>query len=585
MTDTCATQRRRRLFVLLLFACVMLLLMWRAVQLQVLNRDFLQQQGDARSVRIVTDPAHRGMITDRYDNPLAISTPVDSVWADPRDFSATAEQWRQLAHLLKLPEKALKRRLLNHRQREFIYLKRHVRPLLARKVISLGLPGLSLLREYRRYYPAGEIAAHVVGFTNVDDTGQEGMELAFDDWLRGTPGKKRVIKDRLGNIVESIANINMPIAGHPLRLSMDRRLQYLAYRALKAAVLKHGAVSGSALIIDARSGEVLAMVNQPSFNPNRGKKRRGGWYRNRAVTDLLEPGSTIKPFTIAAALEGGQFHPHTMIDTTPGIMRVGRYTVRDVHNYGLIDLTTVIQKSSNVGASKVALSLPAAQLSKMFSEVGFGTSTGSEFPGEAFGRLRDPTRWHKIEQATLAFGYGLAVTPLQLARAYMILANEGIKKPVTFRYMTEAVAGERVMSAETAQAVCTMLEKVVSKNGTGHRARVPGYRVGGKTGTIRKSGVGGYLEDRYLAVFAGMAPMSHPRLVVVVVVDEPRHGKYYGGQVAAPVFAEIMQGALRLLDVTPDDLRSDAGRIAAADPALGLSVTNSPALLVAGDLQ
>jgi len=547
----------RRRLILLTFFLVVVLLMWRTVQLQVFNKDFLQRQGDARSVRVVTVPAHRGIILDRYGSPLAVSTPVDSVWANPREVSASPDQWRRLSRALRIPERQLRRRIQEHSQREFVYLKRHIPPSLGREIAGFGLPGVSLLREYRRYYPTGEIAAHVLGFTNIDDRGQEGIELAFDEWLRGVPGKKRVIKDRLGRVVEDVANISMPVAGRTLNLSLDRRLQYLAYRALKAAVLKQNATAGSVVVVDARTGEILAMVNQPSFNPNRHRKGHGGRFRNRAVTDLLEPGSTIKPFTIAAALESGQFSPDTMLDTTPGVMRVGRYTVRDTHNHGLIDLTTVIQKSSNIGAAKVALALPSDVLWNMYRGVGFGSSSGSEFPGEALGHLAEPWRWHRIEQATLAFGYGISVTSLQLARAYMVLANDGILKPVTFEHLDKRPAGKRVMSAKTARTVCAMLEKVVDRDGTGELARVPGYRVAGKTGTVHKTGASGYLEDHYFSVFAGMAPMSDPRLIVTVVIDDPQNGHYYAGQVAAPVFAEIMQGTLRLLDVMPDALQPD----------------------------
>ncbi len=550
------TPRIRLLAVLGVLGVVAALLAWRATDIQVLHREFLQEQGDARHLRVVTMPAHRGMIVDRNGEPLAISTPVDSVWANPREFLAARAQWPRLMRLLHLDAVTLQRHLTKRVDREFIYLKRAVSPELARQVMALGVPGVSLQREYRRYYPAGEVAAHVLGFTNVDDRGQEGLELAYEDWLRGVPGSKRVIKDRLGRVVENVEGVSEPVPGKDLMLSVDRRLQYLAYRELKEAIKSSGARAGSVVMLDVSTGEVLAMANYPSFNSNNRVKLRGDAYRNRAVTDVFEPGSTIKPFTIAAALEVGNYRPHTMIDTTPGFYRVGRHVVRDIHNYGVIDVSAVLQKSSNIGATKMALATDPKQLWSIFSRVGFGLSTGSGFPGEMTGLLSNYKSWREIERATLAYGYGLSVTPLQLAQAYRVLADDGQLKPISFVRTEVMPSGEQVMRPEIASQVRTMMEAVVNEGGTGTAADVLGYRVGGKTGTVHKSEMGGYAENRYLALFAGLAPISRPRLVMVVMIDEPAGGEYYGGQVAAPVFGKIMAGALRLLDIAPDDMRS-----------------------------
>jgi cell division protein FtsI (penicillin-binding protein 3) len=549
-------QRGRRHIVLLSLFASLLLLVGRAVDLQVLRKDFLQDQGDARYLRVVQVAANRGMITDRNGEPLAISTPVDSVWANPRDAAAAPpRQLVQVARLLDMDVDYLRQRLDDHSGREFVYIKRDVNPDTARRVMELGVPGVSLQREYRRYYPAGEVAAHVIGFTNVDDVGQEGMELTYDRWLRGTPGSKRVIKDRLGRIVEDVESITKPVPGHSLALSIDRRVQYLAYRELKAGVQHYRARSGSAVILDAATGEVLAMVNQPSYNPNsRGDLEQTSHMRNRAVTDVFEPGSTIKAFTIAAALESGGYTPHTLVDTTPGIFRVGHDTIHDARNFGLIDVSTVIQKSSNVGASKIALSMEPKTLWGMFSRVGFGRATGSGFPGEVDGHLSDYWHWNAVEQATMSFGYGISVTPLQLARAYTIFADGGALMPVSFVRVDRPPPGTPLIHPETARQVRAMLESVVSEGGTGTEAHIPGYRVAGKTGTVHKPADGGYAEDRYMAIFVGMVPASHPRLVGVVVVNEPSGDAYYGGQVAAPIFARIMSGAVRLLDIPPDDL-------------------------------
>jgi cell division protein FtsI (penicillin-binding protein 3) len=548
---------------------VTLVLVWRAVDLHVFHKEFLQDQGDARYLRIVPIPAHRGMITDRYGEPLAISTPVDSVWVQPAAFSEAYSDWPKLAKLLKLNLAHLKRTLSQRQDREFVYLKRHISPELAKKVMALELPGVNLQREYHRYYPAGEVTAHVLGFSNIDDRGQEGLELAYDEWLKGVPGSQRVLKDRLGRVVRHVEQLRKPMPGRDLTLSLDRRLQYLAYRELKRAVMQRQARSGSVVILDVQSGEVLAMVNQPSYNPNNRGHYKASQTRNRAVTDLLEPGSTIKPFTVVAALESGQFRPDSMIDTSPGQYRLGNAVIRDSRNYGRISVAKVIQKSSNVGASKIALTLSDEALWKVHARLGFGTVTGSGFPGEAGGLLSHARHWRDIEKATLAFGYGLSVTPLQLARAYSVLGNDGVLKPVSFLRTEGEVEGQRIIAASITRQVRHMLEAVVQDGGTGTRARIAGYKVAGKTGTVKKAVAGGYSEDKYISVFAGLAPASQPRLAMVVTINEPRGDVYYGGEVAAPVFSKVMAGALRMLGIAPDNVTKPAMALAALTPVAG----------------
>jgi cell division protein FtsI (penicillin-binding protein 3) len=532
------------------------LLAARSAQLQLVDHEFLQGQADARHLRVVEVPAHRGMMTDRNGEPLAISTPVQSVWANPKELVAAPADLRRVARLLELKPEQLQRMLGQRKSREFVYLRRHLSPDLAYQVMALGIPGLYLQQEYRRYYPAGEVAAHLVGFSNVDDRGQEGLELAFDDWLSGEPGAKRVVKDGRRNIIENIENIRSARPGKTLVLSIDRRIQYLAYRELKAAVQQHRALSGSMVVLDNRTGEVLAMVNQPAFNPNNRKRLKANKMRNRALTDVFEPGSTMKPFVIAAALESGDYRPASRINTSPGFVQVGVHTIRDKHDYGLLDLTGVLRKSSNVAASKIALALEPEDFWTGLSDAGFGVVTASGFPGEASGYLADFNRWRDIERATLAYGYGLSVTGMQLAQAYSVLANDGYRVPTTLlkRDANSELERQSVFSPMVARAVRKMMESVVAADGTAPLAAVNGYRVAGKTGTAHKSEAGGYAEKRYLSVFAGMAPASDPRLVAVVVVNEPSNGEHYGGKVAAPVFSSVMAGALRLLNIPPDDV-------------------------------
>ena len=544
----------RRWFLLSLYTVCMAGLLFRVVDLQVSSKEFLQDHGDARALRVVKIPAHRGMITDRNGESLAISTPVNSIWAVPRKVMAADAKLDQLAEYLRMDEKELSSMLKDRMGRQFVYLKRHVAPALAEQVMLLDIPGISLQREYRRYYPAGEVTSHVIGFTNIDDSGQEGMELAYDSWLKGSPGSKRVLKDRLGRIIENIESITTPDPGNQLVLAIDRRVQYLAYRELKSAVNHHKARAGTLVMLDVKTGEIIAMVGQPSYNPNNRTGLKSGHYRNRALTDVFEPGSTLKPFTIATALESGLYDLKSTIDTRPGFFKVGDHTIRDHRDYGEIDLATVIKKSSNIGASKIALSLEPLDLWSTLTKVGFGQATGSGFPGEASGFLNPYNNWSEVEQATMSFGYGISTTALQLAQSYMPFATDGMMLPVSFLKVTEPVTANRVFSASVARQVRNMLETVVQKGGTGNRAFVEGYRVAGKTGTVHKTVVGGYSEDRYLSLFAGMAPASNPRLIAVVIIDEPKGDQYYGGLVAAPVFSNVMAGALRLLDIPPDDL-------------------------------
>lgn len=544
----------RRWLVLAMFLCGMVLLSSRAVYLQLLNNNFLKEHGDARSIRVVDIPSHRGVIVDRNGEQLAMSTPVDSIWATPRKVFEDVERFPELAEAMGLTVTELHETLRDRMNRDFIYLKRHANPDLVKKVQELGIRGVATQREYKRYYPAAEVASHIVGFTNIDDQGQEGLELAYDSWLSGKTGKKRVLKDRLNRIVENIESIEPSESGKTLKLSIDRRIQYLAYRELAAAVKYHRAKGGSLVMLDVRTGEVMAMVGQPSYNPNNRKKLRSHFYRNRAVTDVFEPGSTMKPFSVVAGLEAGIYKPHTPINTSPGFLKVGDHTVRDMRNYGDIDVTKVITKSSNVGASKIVLSLEPEKYWDVLSRLGFGQQTGSAFPGESSGLLNPYNTWSDVEMATMSFGYGLSVTPLQLAHAYSVLANGGVLLPVSFLKVEGSVSGKRVLEERITRQVRKMLETVVSTEGTGKRAAIRGYRVIGKTGTVHKSVRGGYSEDRYLSLFAGIAPASQPRFAMVVLIDEPGGGDHYGGVVAAPVFSRVMEGTFRILNIPPDDL-------------------------------
>jgi cell division protein FtsI (penicillin-binding protein 3) len=559
------TARRIKLRVSLVtafFGLVALSLVARAVQLQVFNKDFLNQQADTRHLRTEKISAHRGTITDRNGEPLAISTPVDSVWANPKELAPAVESVPKLARALDIDPQTLMRRITRSMDKEFLYLRRHLSPEKAAEALALKLPGINVQREYRRYYPAGEVAGHLVGFTNIDDVGQEGLELAFNHWLAGESGAKRVLKDRLGRSVENVESIRPPHHGKDLQTSIDLRIQYLAYRTLKSAIQKYNAESGSIVVLDVATGEVLAIVNQPTYNPNDRSQYSAERYRNRAITDIFEPGSSIKPLVVAAALESGEYRPSSIIDTAPGYVTVGLKTIEDSRNLGRISLTTILARSSNVGVTKLAMSLEPDQLWNTMTRFGLGSLTTSGFPGESAGLLTHYNHWRPISQATLAYGYGISVTPLQLAQAYSVLGSDGILRPISLVAMDGPAEGDQILSVDSATAVRRMLEEVVRPGGTGTKAAVTGYRIAGKTGTAWKSAAGGYSKDKYISIFAGLAPASDPQLAAVVVIDEPGGELYYGSDVAAPVFAAIMSESLRLLAVPPDAMPArDPGSI------------------------
>ncbi|TGN38143.1 peptidoglycan D,D-transpeptidase FtsI family protein [Marinobacter confluentis] len=537
--------------VLSVFLLVIAALAWRLVDLHVVDQEFLRQQGDVRTIRVEQIDAHRGVVTDRYGESLAVSTPVQTVWANPSEVSADDPRLTAVARALGLREGEFRARLRKYASREFIYLRRKIQPELARQVMDIGTPGIYSRQEYRRYYPAGEVASHVVGFTNIDEFGQEGVELAYNSWLSGERGKKRVLKDNRGRVIKDLTLIRDAKPGKSLALSIDLRLQYLAYRELKAVVSAHNARGGTLVMLDVDSGEVLAMVNQGSYNPNDRTQLSPDRLRNKAITDLFEPGSTMKPISMAAALESGRYTASSTIDTAPGFRRFGRFTIRDHRNYGVIDLTDVIAKSSNVGISKIATDLGGDVIRDMYARLGLGQPTGIGFPGEAVGVLPAPPKWRPVEEATLSYGYGMSVNALQLAQAYMVLANGGIRYPLSLLKVEQKPVGQRVLSEEVAFDVRQMLREVV-ENGTGKRAQPGFYSAGGKTGTVHLVGKDGYEDSQYKAIFAGMAPIDDPRIVTVVAVDAPQSGEYYGGEVAAPVFARVMGGALRLLNVKPE---------------------------------
>ena len=548
------------IFIALLFA----LLLWRVLSLQVLDTDrgyeFLQNQGEARFVRTAVIPAYRGVISDRRGEPLAVSTPVISLVANPQLLDASGRAG-ELALALKMKPAQLARRLEQYQGRQFMYLRRHMAPADARPVLQLQFPGVRGEREYQRYYPAGEVAAHLVGFTNLDDRGIEGMELAYESSLRGSPGRKQVIKDRYGEVVRDIGVLESAQSGQDISLSIDLRLQYLAHRELQRTIALTGAKSGSVVTIDTRSGEVLAMVSHPVYNPNNRKNRKPQFTRNRALVDSFEPGSTMKPLAVVAALESGLFSPTTLIDTSPGRIKVGRKVLLDPVNYGEISVSKVVAKSSQVGIVKMTLQLDEQSVWQVFNKFGLGQNPGTGFPGEGAGALPYRQKWRPIERVTLAYGYGLTATPLQLALAYSVLANRGFGHPASLlRLDADEVVNAPVVEPRLALQVLQMLEGVTEKGGTARRAQVPGYRVGGKTGTAHIANSGGYADDRYVALFAGIAPVSNPRLVTVVLISEPQHDNYHGGEVAAPVFSRITAGALRLLNVAPDR-REDAGAV------------------------
>jgi cell division protein FtsI (penicillin-binding protein 3) len=550
-------------FVLFCMALCVGAIAWRVSTLQILQRDFLQGEGDARTIRTIPIAAHRGIITDRNGEPLAVSTPVKSIWLNPQEIVSQPQSIIRLAEALSLNAEVLINAVNANSSREFLYVKRRLPPLEANQILAMNLDGVYAQQEYQRYYPQGEVAAHLVGISNVDDVGQEGLELTYDEWLRGVPGQRQVMKDRRGHIIEELNTIQTAQPGNNLELSIDFRLQNLAYRELKAEFIKRRAKSASIVVLDVATGEVLAMANQPSYNPhNKDTMTDFSVLRNRAVTDVFEPGSTVKAFTIAAALETGLFQPDTVIDTTPGWMMIGRDEVKDIFNYGVLDVGRVITKSSNIGASKIALKIGAEPIRNMLERVGFGQSTGTGFPGERVGVLRNPRRWSRIEVATLAYGYGLSTSALQLAQAYTVLADGGIKKPVSLLKLTAADIDTqprtRVISETINSQVVNMLETVVdsSRGGSAVEANVPFYTVAGKTGTAHVVGEFGYEEDLHNSLFVGMAPASDPKIVVVVVINEPKGDEHYGGQVAAPVFSKVVAGSMRILNVAPDNVNA-----------------------------
>ncbi len=579
---------RRKFLIGFMMSC-MVLLVGRAIYLQVFENEFLKDQGDDRQVDEVAIPAYRGMIKDRNGAPLAVSTPVESIAINPKELitddkarlKQMEKEFRLKQALEKLTdtdkaqvlneyrqEKVLKIRkmekflnlpahkitdLLNEKPlRAFAYIARRIDPGLGNQIKELKLAGIYFEREFKRFYPAGGVSAHLVGFTDVDEVGQGGLEMSYEKVLKGIPGSKRVIRDGQRQIIADVENIRTPVTGKNLELSIDQRIQYLAYKELQLAVNANNANSGTLVILDAKNGEVLAIANQPSFNPNTRKNLKEHFYRNRALTEVFEPGSTVKPFVVAAALDGGYVKQNDLFETN-GVFQIGHHTVKDVHNYGTLDLTHVLKKSSNIAVSQMALKMPPKYFWNVYHQLGFGSSAASGFPGEASGSLLDYHRWHDFERATMSFGYGLNASALQLARAYTALADDGILHSVSLLKRDEDIDEKRVFSAKTAKRVRAMMEHVIMKDGTAYEARVDGYSVAGKTGTVKKSaGKGGYVDKKYFSVFAGIAPAKDPRLVMVVMIDEPSTGQYYGGLVSAPVFSKVMTGALRILDIAPD---------------------------------
>ena len=558
---------RAYLLLALLGACALGLL-YRAVNLQLVDHGFLAREGDARFSRVLAIVAHRGTITDRYGEPLAVSTPVDSIWVNPSELALATDQIPRLAKALGQDRQELVRRVTSNLDREFLYLARHRQPAEAAQIKALAIPGVYSSREYRRYYPAGEVTGHLLGFTNVDDAGQEGLELAFDHWLAGENGAKRVIQDRYGRIVQNVESIRPARPGKDLVLSMDLRIQYLAYRELKAAIRDQRARAGSVVVIDVATGEILAMVNQPAYNPNDRDQIQAATYRNRAATDIFEPGSSIKPFFVAAGIASGKYDDKSIIDTSPGFFKVGAKIFEDEHNLGAIDIATVLAKSSNVGMAHIALTLPPQEIWNTLTHLGFGQVTTSGFPGESAGLLPNYAQWRPIGIVTMSHGYGLSVTPLQLAHAYATVGAFGMARPLSFLRVESPPEGTRALDEHVCRELVGMLESVVAAEGTGKLAAIPGYRVSGKTGTAWKATAGGYSTDRYMAVWGGIAPASAPRLAAVVVIDEPSAGLHMGGQVAAPVFSRVVGGALRLLAVAPDAPISTPEELPAS-PAFG----------------
>lgn len=531
---------------------------WRIIDLQVVDRDFLKGQGDARSVRHIPIPAHRGLITDRNGEPLAVSTPVTTLWANAKEMQQSKEKWPALAAALGQDPKALAERLEAQANKEFIYLVRGLTPEQGQSVLDLKVPGVYGIEEFRRFYPAGEVTAHMVGFTDIDDHGREGIELAYDEWLAGVPGKRQVIKDRRGRLIKDVQVTKNAKAGKPLALSIDLRLQYLANRELRNAIIENGAKAGSLVIMDVKTGEILAMVNQPTYNPNNRRNLQPAMMRNRAMIDVFEPGSTMKAISMSAAIETGRWKPTDTVEVYPGSLQIGKYTIKDVSRTEgpVLDLTGILINSSNVGMSKIAFDIGGETIFRLAQKVGLGQDTGLGFPGERVGNLPNYREWRKAETATLSYGYGVSVTAIQLVHAFSALANNGRLAPLTLIKTDKAPQTTQVLPEAVAKTMQTMLQQVIEAPRGVFRAQVPAYHVGGKSGTARKTSVGtkGYAENSYRSLFAGFGPMSDPRYAIVVVIDEPTKAGYFGGLVSAPVFSRVMSGTLRLMNVTPDNL-------------------------------
>ncbi len=550
---------------------------WRIIDLQVIDRDFLIGEGNARSLRHIPIPAHRGLITDRNGEPLAVSTPVTTLWANAKELQVAKDKWPQLAAALGQDPKALAERLEAQANKEFIYLVRGLTPEQGQQVLDLKVPGVYGIEEFRRFYPAGETTAHMVGFTDIDDHGREGVELAYDEWLAGVPGKRQVIKDRRGRLIKDVQVTKNAKAGKPLALSIDLRLQYLANRELRNAIIENGAKAGSLVIMDVKTGEILAMVNQPTYNPNNRRNLQPAMMRNRAMIDVFEPGSTMKAISMSAALETGRWKPSDKVEVYPGTLQLGKYTIRDVSRTEgpVLDLTGILINSSNVGMSKVAFDIGGETIYHLAQKIGLGQPTGLDFPGERVGNLPNYRDWKKAETATLSYGYGLSVTAIQLAHAFSVLANNGRMVPLSLIHVDEAPKATQVIPENVAKTMQGMLQQVIEAPRGVFRAQVPAYHVAGKSGTARKTSVGtkGYAENSYRSLFAGFGPMSDPRYAIVVVIDEPSKAGYFGGLVSAPVFSKVMSGTLRLMNVTPDNLpptqQANAGPPAAAVKANG----------------
>ncbi|PBJ06481.1 Peptidoglycan synthase FtsI precursor [Pseudomonas sp. ACN5] len=531
---------------------------WRIIDLQVVDRAFLKGQGDARSVRHIPIPAHRGLITDRNGEPLAVSTPVTTLWANAKEMQTAKEKWPALAAALGQDPKALAERLEAQANKEFIYLVRGLTPEQGQAVLDLKVPGVYGIEEFRRFYPAGEVTAHMVGFTDIDDHGREGVELAYDEWLAGVPGKRQVIKDRRGRLIKDVQVTKNAKAGKPLALSIDLRLQYLANRELRNAIIENGAKAGSLVIMDVKTGEILAMVNQPTYNPNNRRSLQPAMMRNRAMIDVFEPGSTMKAISMSAAIETGRWKPSDTVEVYPGSLQIGKYTIKDVSKTEgpVLDLTGILINSSNVGMSKVAFDIGGETIFRLAQKLGLGQDTGLGFPGERVGNLPNYREWRKAETATLSYGYGISVTAIQLVHAFSALANNGRLAPLTLIKTDKAPQTTQVLPEAVAKTMQTMLQQVIEAPRGVFRAQVPAYHVGGKSGTARKTSVGtkGYAENSYRSLFAGFGPMSDPRYAIVVVIDEPTKAGYFGGLVSAPVFSRVMSGTLRLMNITPDNL-------------------------------